>query len=63
MIFSAGHTPSYETFKTVTLSVTVRLPDLTGAVHVDEHVSVEDARAFAAQINSACDIVERDQAA
>jgi hypothetical protein len=61
MIFAATHTPSYDRFKTVTLMVSVRLPDLTGAVNVTEDVSVEEARRFAQQINAACDIVERDQ--
>lgn len=59
--FSATHTPSWDEFKTVTLTAGVSQVGGGGAVLLHAEVSVEEAYAYAAQIERACQIVEADQ--
>lgn len=61
MIFAVMPTPTYDDFETVTLSVTQ-----SGVGHgfsLHKEVSPEEARAFAARIVQAAQIVEQEQAA
>lgn len=59
--FGATHTPNWDQFKTVTLSVTLIQTGGHGGLTIHTDVSVEKAREYAAQIERACQIVEADQ--
>lgn len=56
----AEPTPTYEKFETVNLQAILRDGRGTGCANIYSDVTVEEARALAAQINRACDIVEGD---
>lgn len=58
--FHVTHTPSWDEFKTVTLTAGVTQVGGGGSVLLTTAVSVARARAFAAQIEHACRIVEGD---
>lgn len=59
--FSAQHAPSYDTFEKVILTALTQQVGGDGHVRVEKRVSVADARAYAAEIEQACRIVEADQ--
>ncbi len=54
----ATHTPAkYESFRTITVSMSI-----PGVFCIDTDLTPEQARAHAAEVIAACEIVERDRA-
>lgn len=59
--FSAVHTPSYDEFTTVTLTARLNQVGGGGASCIWGDFTVAEARAFAAEIERSCVIVENDK--
>lgn len=58
--FSAQPTPSYDEFETVTISASVTQVGGRGSVQLYADATLEEARTLAAELERACQLVERD---
>jgi hypothetical protein len=59
--FSAMPTPTYDEFQTVSIWFGINASTGGSAITGHKEMSPDDARAFAAEITKACDIVEADK--